>query len=364
MHKNLFNNLLSLDYRIHMKISKQSLNQAADKGLITTQQVEDLWSYLDQQTQPTPSLNSTSILYYLGGCIAIGAMTIFMNLGWETFGGKGLSAIAFAYALISLLLSEYFQKKSLTIPAGIMAALTVAMVPLFVYGIQTTLGYFERGTTYQGFHKLVDARWIIIELSTVIAGLLVLMRYRIGFILMPICLALFYLSMDLTASLFTEEKSIMSFYPSVSVWFGLCILVVALFTDIYDRSNKDFAFWLYFFGVFTLWLGISVQESHFLFAKLLYLGFNVLLIAIGTCLMRKVFLVFGGLGVLIILGDLSRTIFKDSIGFPLSLTVLGLLTIGIGIWWQRNERSIQKWVARVMPPALVNLRERHLDHGQ
>jgi hypothetical protein len=37
MHKNLFNNLLSLDYRIHMKISKQSLNQAADKGLITTQ---------------------------------------------------------------------------------------------------------------------------------------------------------------------------------------------------------------------------------------------------------------------------------------------------------------------------------------
>lgn len=347
-----------------MKISKQSLNQAADKGLITTQQVEDLWSFLGQQTQPTPSLNPTSILYYLGGCIAIGAMTIFMNLGWETFGGKGLSAIAFAYALISLLLSEYFQKKSLTIPAGIMAALTVAMVPLFVYGIQTTLGYFEKGTTYQGFHKLVDTRWIIIELSTVIAGLLVLMRYRIGFILMPICVALFYLSMDLTASLFTEEKSTMSFYPSFSVWFGLCILVVALFTDIYDRSSKDFAFWLYFFGVFTLWLGISVQESHFLFAKLLYLGFNVLLIAIGTCLMRKVFLVFGGLGVLIMLGDLSRTIFKDSIGFPFSLTVLGLLTIGIGIWWQRNERSIQKWVAKVIPPALVNLRERHLNRGQ
>jgi len=341
-----------------MKISKQSLHQAADQGLITPQQVESLWDFLGRQTRSTPTLNSTSILYYLGGCIAIGAMTIFMNLGWETFGGMGLSAIAFAYAIVSLILAEYFQKKSLTIPAGIMAALTVSMVPLFVYGIQTILGYFETGTNYRAFHGLVDARWVIIELSTVIAGLLVLMRYRIGFILMPICVALFYLSMDLTPFLFTPDQSPMSSYPSVAVWFGLCMLFVALVTDLYDRSSKDFAFWLYLFGVFTLWLGISVQESHLLFTKLLYLGFNLLLIGIGTCLMRKVFLVFGGLGVLIVLGDLSSTIFKDSIGFPFSLTVLGLLTIGIGIWWQRNERKIQKRVARVLPHALVELRER------
>jgi hypothetical protein len=341
-----------------MKISKQSLNQAADQGLITPQQVESLWDFLGRQNRSTPALTPTSILYYLGGCIAIGAMTIFMNLGWETFGGKGLSAIAFAYAVISLILAEYLQKKSLTIPAGIMAALAVAMVPLFVYGIQTMLGYFETGTNYRGFHRLVDARWVIIELCTLIVGLLVLLRYRIGFILMPICVALFYLSMDLTAFLFPPEQSTMSFYPSVAVWFGFCMLVVALITDLYDRSSKDFAFWLYLFGVFTLWLGVSVQESQFLFAKLLYLGFNLMLIGIGTCLMRKVFLVFGGLGVLIVLGDLSRTIFKDSIGFPFSLTVLGLLTIGIGIWWQRNERTIQKRVARVLPPALVELRER------
>ena len=74
--------------------------------------------------------------------------------------------------------------------------------------------------------------------------------------------------------------------------------------------------------------------------------------------MRKVFLVFGGLGVLIMLGDLSRAIFKDSIGFPFSLTVLGLLTIGVGILWQRNERAIQTRIARILPPILVELRER------
>lgn len=340
-----------------MQLSKQTLSQAVDKGLITPQQAEGLWDFFGQQTRAS-ALNPTSILYYLGGCIAIGAMTIFMNLGWETFGGRGLSAIALIYAVASLILAEYFQKKSLMIPAGIMAALAISMVPLFVYGIQTILGYFETHTTYRIFHRIVDPRWIIIEFSTVIAGLLVLLRYRIGFILLPVCVALFYLSMDLVPFLYYPEHSLMGFYPRVAVWFGLCMLVAALVTDLCDHSTQDFAFWLYLFGVLTLWVGISVESSNLLSAKLLYIGFNLLLIAVGTCLMRKAFLVFGGLGVLIMLGDLSRTIFNDSIGFPFSLTALGLLTIGIGILWQRHEQAIQKRVTRILPPALVTLRAR------
>ena len=349
---------LKMAYRLSMQISKQTLHQAADNGLITPEQADRLWEFLGEHRHVAPSPNPTSILYYLGGCIAIGAMTIFMNLGWETFGGHALSAIALSYGLVTLLLAEYFQKNSLTIPAGIMAALTVSMVPLFAYGIRSVLGYFDTDTTYRIFHRNVDARWIIIELSTVLAGLLVMLRYRIGFILLPLCVALFYLSMDLVPFLYYPEHFLMGFYPRVAVWFGLCMLVAALVTDLHDHSSQDFAFWLYLFGVLTLWVGISVESSSLLSAKLLYIGFNLLLIVVGTCLMRKVFLVFGGLGLLIMLGDLSRTIFRDSIGFPFSLTVLGLLTIGIGLWWQRYERAIQVRVARVLPPALVTLRER------
>lgn len=342
-----------------MQTTKETLKKAAANGLITSQQVDGLWDFMCEQHTNTPSINSIQTLYYLGGCIAIGAMTIFMNLGWETFGGLGLTIIALLYALISVSLAEFFQgKKKLQIPAGIMAALTVAMVPLCVYGIQTMLGQFEDNTTYRSFHTLIDTRWLIIELSTVMVGLLVLLRYRIGFILMPISVALFYLSMDLAPLITTPNENYLSFQPLVAIWFGLCMLAVALFTDIYDRSNKDFAFWLYLFGVLSLWSGVSIQHSDLLGGKLLYLGFNVLLIALGTCLMRKVFVVFGGLGVLVVLVDLSSTIFKDSIGFPFSLTALGLLTIAIGIWWQRNDTAIQVRVAQVLPQALLRLRDR------
>jgi len=341
-----------------MKISKETLGQAASQGFITPQQVDGLWDFIERQNKSTPALNPTSTLYYLGGCIAIGAMTIFMNLGWETFGGKGLTAIALLYAMISLVLAEYLQKKSLIIPAGIMATLAVAMVPLFVYGLQTMRGDFDSPTAYQNLHTLVDRRWVTIELSTILFGLLVLLRYQIGFILMPICVALFYLSMDLAPLLSLPDDTYMGFHPRIAVWLGLSMLAVALITDIYDYSSQDFAFWLYLFGVLTLWIGISAHNSDLLSIKLLYLCFNFLLIAIGTCLMRKVFVVFGGLGVLILLGDLSRSIFNDSIGFPISLTVLGLLTIGIGIWWQKNETIIQTRVTRLLPNALVALRNR------
>jgi hypothetical protein len=42
-------------------------------------------------------------LYYLGGLIAIGAMTLFMTLGWERFGATGLLWIAVCYCAIALL---------------------------------------------------------------------------------------------------------------------------------------------------------------------------------------------------------------------------------------------------------------------
>lgn len=43
--------------------------------------------------------------------------------------------------------------------------------------------------------------------------------------------------------------------------------------------------------------------------KRLYIAFKLTLIAVGTGLMRRVFLVFGGIGVLLTLGDLSHDIF-------------------------------------------------------
>jgi hypothetical protein len=105
-----------------MELQRDALREAAAKGLVTELQAEHLWQFLSERHTDTPGFHFTHILYYLGGLIAIGAMSLFMNLGWERFGGWGLVTIALVYAVSGLWFTEYFlSSKQLQIPAGIMA---------------------------------------------------------------------------------------------------------------------------------------------------------------------------------------------------------------------------------------------------
>jgi uncharacterized membrane protein len=81
-------------------------------GILSGEQAQQLQDYLEQCAQQHPGFQLTHILYYLGGLIVIGAMTLFMNLGWERFGGWGIFAIACCYALLGLGLAEYFYRRT------------------------------------------------------------------------------------------------------------------------------------------------------------------------------------------------------------------------------------------------------------
>ncbi len=61
------------------------------------------------------------------------------------------------------------------------------------------------------------------------------------------------------------------------------------------------------------------------------------MILIGAVLGRRVFAVFGGLGIAGYLGHLSYRVFKDSLVFPFALSLIGLAIIWLGVIWQRRE---------------------------
>ncbi|KES19898.1 putative membrane protein (DUF2157) [Gilliamella apicola SCGC AB-598-B02] len=66
-----------------MKITYKQLTSAVEQKLLTHQQAEQLWLFFQEQNKHLPSFQFTHILYYLGGLIAIGAMSLFMTLGWS-----------------------------------------------------------------------------------------------------------------------------------------------------------------------------------------------------------------------------------------------------------------------------------------
>lgn len=352
-----------------MQITRALLDEATAKGLIAKEQNAALWTFLVEREHETPTFKPAHILYYLGGMIAIGAMTLFMTLGWERFGGTGLLLISACYCVIALALTEFLLgRRQLALPAGITAALAVVMIPLAVYGAQQALGFWPAdGSTkwaYRDYHTRIDWRWLFMEFATLAAGTVAIWRYRLPFLVMPIAVTLWYTSMDLTPFLFGGDA--MNFFSDrgklVSTCFGLSMTFVAFWVDVRSRQPKDFAFWLYVFGVLTSWGGLTSMDSNSEFGKFLYFCINLLLIAIGAALSRRVFAVFGAVGVALYLGHLSHTVFKDSMLFPVALTAIGLAVIGAGVLWQRREAAIGAWLRSFLPTSVRELVEHRASH--
>jgi hypothetical protein len=97
---------------------------------------------------------------------------------------------------------------------------------------------------------------------------------------------------------------------------------------------------------------LSARRSDRELDKFLYGLLNLGFVFLGAVLQRRIFTVCGGLGFAGYLGYLSYKIFKDSLLFPVALTVIGLAVIALGIWWQRNEARIELALRRYLPRAL------------
>ena len=100
------------------------------------------------------------------------------------------------------------------------------------------------------------------------------------------------------------------------------------------------------------WCGLSLRESDSELGKFMYALINLALVLVGAAIGRRVFTVFGALGVALYLGHLSHEVFRDSLLFPLALTLLGLGVVALGVWWQRHEVAIAARLARYVPQGL------------
>jgi hypothetical protein len=301
-----------------LKIERHHLEAAAAAGLLRAEQCAPLWQFLSAQVagalDDRPRFGFTHVLYYLGGLLAIGAMSLFMTLGWESFGGWGVFFIALLYMGVAWKLALRFEAQRLPIPMGIMAALIVVLVPLATWALQQAFGFWPEvkgnAGSYRAYHTLIDWRWLVMELATLAAGTALLLRWRMPFMLMPIAVTLWYMSMDLAMLILGPdikgwEESAWTFRKWFSIAFGAATVLLALLVDLRNTTQRDYPFWLYLFGLLTFWGGLTALGSGQLSGKLVYLAINVALVLAGAVLLRRTFTVFGALGVAIVLGDIS-----------------------------------------------------------
>jgi hypothetical protein len=352
-----------------MKITNEDLRWAASKGIVSGEQATELWEQLSQRLSSRPRFDTANVAYYFGALIVISAMGWFVTEAWERIGGLGLFSIAAAYAAAFVLAGRtLWDRNSLVTPGGLLFVMAVCMTPLAVYGLERATGLWPQGDpgSYRGYYEWIKGSWFPMEAGTIISGVIALRARRFPFLTAPIAFSLWFMSMDVAPLLYGKTTVTGNEREWVSVGFGLVILLLAYLADLRVRAGEDFSFWGYVFGLMAFWGGLSVMDTGSELSRFIYCLINVGLIALSVVLRQRVFIVFGSLGVFGYLGHLSYTVFKDSLLFPIALSVIGICVIWFGVMYQQNAQKLERVIVDHLPTsmrALVPERARRWHHG-
>jgi len=336
------------------RFEAKDLARAVEAGLLSAEQEQALLRFLREQPAHRPGFQLAHVAFYLGALLIMGAMGWLLSEAWMRIGDSALLAIALAYIVLLTFAGLAMQRRGQLIPGGVLAAVAVSIVPLAVFAIERLTGIWpldDQQSDYHDYYRYVQGGWLLMETATVCAGLLMLRLIPFPFIVMPIAVALWFMSMDLSewiyGDVFTWEQR-----QQVSLWFGLGLLLVVLLVD--GRTREDYAFWGYLAGLLAFWGGLTSMNSDSELGKALYCLINLGLMLVAVFLRRPLFMVFGALGVAAYLGYLSYEVFAESLLFPLVLSLIGLAVIGLGLWYQKHRERLSDQLRAALPASLVD----------
>ena len=346
-------------------LNTSDLQAVQDAGLIDQALHDKISEFLRTRNAPKlqPRFDLTHVLWYLGALIIIGAMGIFTNDAFNRMGGWALTACGLIYAGVAFVAGRnLWTKKDLKIPGGLLIAVAVSMVPMIVYGIQDALDLWKYAQgdpgEYHNFYPYINGSWIYMEAATIAVAAIAAYFYRFPFILAIAAVALWFLSMDL-AIWFTAGPDHYSDYETrrtVSIVLGLIIMATSWTLDLKKRGGADMTFWLLIAGAAAFWGGLTLTDGGTELQKFLYLLINIALLGFSIFVNRRIYAVFGGLGIATYLGNLAFNVFKDMILFSFALSAIGLLIIYLGLLLHRNRNRLVAALDENLPAFLKRLK--------
>jgi len=319
-----------------VRVSRRSFDEATAQLGVPSEVQEALWVRLSGR--PTSGgLGLQSVAWYGGAAVSLVAMGLFLGTSWATVGsGTGL-LLCLLYLGAFLGACEVLRGRGHRVPAGLLAATVVALVPLTVFAAQETFALWTDRTfgDYESFFDYVSGQWAFIEIATLAVSVGVWTRYRAPFLLLPTAVAGWFATMDVAAAIGGEAGS-----APVSALVTAALLSVGFLLD--RRGLRGEGFWLHLSGLASLaWtLGrVDVDTGE----RMLLVGLaGAAAVAAGVHLERRVHLSFGALFVFATLSYLAFEVFGGSPMFALSLGAVGVLIVVGGIRLDRSGRSSER----------------------
>lgn len=324
------------------------LRLAVSRGLITPAQQASL---LELQAEGAGSglremprgFNWVTIAYVLGALLVVFACGWFLAQRWLSLGPSGVLLVVVVYAVIAALASRWLERLAFHEAAGVSAMVAVSLTPVAVWALESLTGWWPVetwGQPYYPYYPAAEAsRWVIAELATILAALIVMRKRPYTALAFPIAVALFGLVIHV------PRATGMDLTPGPERWMVLTgALLVCCIADTVDRlvprgkvpgrGDMAFPFWL----VGLVALAVSFL-SFWPTAGAWRHGLPVLAlggIAAALVMGRRTHLVFGVFAIFLYLLYLAAEVFKSTAYFPVILALLGGATLFATVWLQRK----------------------------
>ena len=202
-----------------------------------------------------------------------------------------------------------------------MCCISVSLVPFAVYSMERGLGWWPKGKdpgVFQEFRVYIRPGWVLMEVATVIVGLIYVYFVRFPFLLAPVSFSLWFLSMDLAPLLPQYTDSLYQTRRWVSVLVGLFTMLAGCGAELVLGSHPDFGFWLHLFGIIPFWFSLMLEFPNQELLHSIQFMVNACLLLLGSQLDRMMFEWFGIIG----MGISTGGIFYAKTSQSLSLWML------------------------------------------
>ena len=256
--------------------------------------------------------------------------------------------VALAFYLVYAVVGFVLLRGDWWVPAGLLFAVAVAIMPAIGYGVASLIGTFPKDPFFDPFQ---NASWtvIIIGLVTILDALVSFAITRFAFLFFELCVAT-----SITAQFFlpvVDDNAGADAHLITAMFVGAALVAIGLVLDL-ARRRRD-AFWFHVVGFLGVAVGLAYYASGASgdpdrgWVPMFIAGAVVLLLA--PLLRRATWAVYGLLGLYSPLVHwLTDNLDADSVGYALILLAIGVSIFVLGLIFHRYGRL---WVAPRPVPA-------------
>ena len=315
------------------KFDITDLERWQKKGILTAEQVNSIVAEEDMDTEPLSveeggGLNLSTVVYYLGGFLALFSFTFYIAINWADFSDWARFGVSLGLMLVVGALGAWlrFVHKYQT-AGGLLLFVATAIFPIFVSTVVMLMGsWFDDSTFYELRFILF---FIALASFAVSVGMLVWSRFNL--ISLIAAGLLHFMILDIAQMIGGE------FFPSAEVSAAISGAFILFAIWLTLRGHKQYTFWFKLYGLTGLLIAFTglFAENPNVFFGLLYLLVYLAFIGISIKLREAIFLVFGAIGFYIYVFRLTFDYFGDTAYFPLILGIVGVSVIVLAVVFQK-----------------------------